>query len=57
MDSEGPDQTADAQSDLDLCCPHIPKDMFSHGMAHIMLTIQKDMLAQTMSIHMPTQTM
>ena len=33
MDSQGPDQTADVQSDLDLCCPHIYKDMLLHGAA------------------------
>ena len=26
--SEGPDQTADAQADLSLCCPHMPEDTF-----------------------------
>ena len=34
-DSEGPDQTADAQVDLGLHCPHKPKDMFSHRVVHI----------------------
>ena len=28
---------ADAQSDLGLRCPHMPKDMFSHGADHVML--------------------
>ena len=40
-DSEGPDQTALAQSDLGLRCPHMPEDMFSQGTAHI---INKDTL-------------
>ena len=30
-DSEGPDQCADAQADLGLRCPHMPKYMFSRG--------------------------
>ena len=33
-DSEGTDQ-ADAQSDLCLHCPHLPKDTFSHGETHM----------------------
>ena len=28
VDSEGPDQTADAQADLGLRCPHMPEDTF-----------------------------
>ena len=26
--------SANAQADLGLCCPHIPEDTVSHGMAH-----------------------
>ena len=25
-----------ADADLDLCCPHMPEDMFSHGGAHML---------------------
>ena len=39
VDREGCDQTAFArQTDLGLCFPHIPKDMFSHGATHIAQT-------------------
>ena len=38
-DSEGPDHCADAQPDLGLPCPHMPKDTFLHGVAHITLYI------------------
>ena len=31
VDSECPDQTADAQADLGLCYPHMPEDMFLYG--------------------------
>ena len=34
-DGEGPGKTVDAQVDLALCCPHMPRDTFSHGAAHI----------------------
>ena len=34
MDSESPDQTANAQADLGLCCPHVHDDMFLHGAAY-----------------------
>ena len=37
IDSEGPDQTV--QADLGLCCPHMPEDMFSHGMAQYDLSV------------------
>ena len=43
-DSEGPDQIADAQADLGLCCPHIPEDTFPHGAAHI---IERDIANMT----------
>ena len=33
-DSEG----ADVQSDLGLCCQHMPKDMFLHDAVHLALT-------------------
>ena len=33
--NEGPDQTARAQSDLGLRCPHTPGDMFSHDTAYL----------------------
>ena len=36
-DSEGPDQTEETHADLDLCCPHLPEDMFLHGTAHLLL--------------------
>ena len=37
VDSEGPDHLsdcADVQTDLGLCCLHMPKDTFLHGVAH-----------------------
>ena len=34
VDSEGPDQTADAQTDLGRCCPHMFEDTVSNGAAH-----------------------
>ena len=36
-ESEGPYQTADAQADLGLCCPHMPKDTFLLGAAHVVV--------------------
>ena len=38
-DSEGPDQTAKAQSDLGLRCPHMPEDTVSHGVARMVNNI------------------
>ena len=34
-DSEGPDQTAEMQTDLGLRCPHMLEDTFSHGAVHV----------------------
>ena len=34
-DNEGLDQTVDVQAGQGLCCQHMPKDTFSHGMAHM----------------------
>ena len=34
-DSEGPDETADAQTDVSLNCSHMPEDMFSHGFSNL----------------------
>ena len=34
-DSEGPDQTVDAQASLGLHCLHMLEDMFSHGTAQL----------------------
>ena len=31
---------ADAQSDLGLCCPHIPEDIVSHGRAEMKINTQ-----------------
>ena len=33
--SKGPDQTAYAQADLGLNCPHMPENTFSNGIAQI----------------------
>ena len=35
VESEGPDQTAEAQADLGLRRPHMPEDTFSHGPAYM----------------------
>ena len=42
-DSEGPDQTADAQADLSLCCLHMPKDVFLHDTVHLVLKEQLEL--------------
>ena len=39
VDNECPGQTVDAQADLGLCCPHMHKEMFSHGAAQMDLKI------------------
>ena len=36
-DSEGPNQTADAQADLGLRCSHMPEDLFSHGADYLIM--------------------
>ena len=33
-----------AKADLRLCCPHMPKDMFLHGAAHMMHHVGKQLL-------------
>ena len=35
LDSEGPDQMADGQADLALCCLQMPEDRFLHGVAQM----------------------
>ena len=40
-DGEGIDQTAVVQAGLGLCCPHMPKEMFSHDPAQIIYCISE----------------
>ena len=46
-DSKSPDQTADAKANLALHCSHMPKDKFSHDMAHILHFKENSKLANT----------
>ena len=39
VDSDSPDQTANAQADLDLSCLQMPEDTFSNGTAHMLWVI------------------
>ena len=41
MDRDSPDQTVwDVQGDLGLCYVHMPEDMLSHDVAHIITRAQ-----------------
>ena len=52
-DSEGPDQTANAQADQGIRCPHMPEETCLHGATQILLYLplvfrQTDISEQTM---------
>ena len=50
-DSEDPNQTANAQSDLGLRCPHMPEYTFSHGEARFSLFYPTSSLNQRVYIY------
>ena len=42
VDSEGTDQTVNVQADQCFHCPHMPKDTFSNGTAHLKTKTEKN---------------